>query len=669
MERIITMLASGLLQEEDAQRPPSEKRWDMVRRWMSVCESEHQTCSQARRANSGGAPWFPTRLIDVRSRTGDDGHERYLLIETATTRPEGSRYLTLSHVWGSAPEDQQPAYRTLRRNYDDRTNPAIGIRRDELPPCFVDAIDVTQKLGAHYIWIDSLCIVQDNDRDWEAEAGRMSDVYRNSCCSLSATASSSSRDRFPALDERIQEPRFVNTAWGGRYRGMYQIFDPFFWLDRVTSTRLASRGWVFQERALAPRIVHFGHDQVLWECAEFEAAEEFPLGVPRRFISGGRRGFKWQFNLAGSPRSGSGSAETETEPEPQPESAPLQLHAMWSAALDNYTQCELTKATDKLVAISGVARALADQFRDQYHAGLWQSNLVGGLCWRVRGMRRATQELVPVALYAQRWETSRRAAPPAPYLAPSWSWASVDGCVVPGPYLSAGGSGGHESTRSLVAVTAVAVEPETLDNAFGAVKPAAAMRVQGTMYRLVATASKPPFSHISLRYAAGGTGVEAVSVHLDQPEPLEVLGKAWFLPVLLAERCVEAVEAVAEPPAANAVVKEPVKEAVDQPQRPVSESWHAKLKHKGKRLFGCDTSHSSTAAEVEQEPVPLPSIAAAGDPGSEVGKGLAMGLIVVPTDDGKAYRRVGFHECPGRVLETLGRGAGGLCATGEFVLV
>ncbi len=658
MERIITMLASGLLREEDTQRPPSEKRWDMVRRWLLVCESEHQTCSHNRRTNSGGDPWFPSRLIDVRSTTGDDGHERYLLIETATTRPEGSRYLTLSHVWGSAREDQQPAYRTLRHNYGDRTNPAIGIRRDELPPCFVDAIDVTKKLGEHYIWIDSLCIVQDNDRDWEVEAGRMSDVYRNSYCSLSATASSSSRDRFPALDERIQEPRFVNTAWGGRYQGMYQIFDPSFWLDRVTSTKLASRGWVFQERALAPRIVHFGVDQLLWECAEFEAAEEFPVGVPRRFISSGRRGFKWQFNLAGSPTSDSGVAETEAEPR----SAPLQLHAMWSAALDNYTQCELTKGTDKLVAISGVARVLADQFRDQYLAGLWQSNLVGGLCWRVSGMRRATQELVPVGGYARRWETSRRASPPAPYLAPSWSWASVDGCVVPGPFLSAGEGGGHGSTRSLVAVTAVVAEPETLDNAFGAVKPAAEMRVQGTMYRLVATESEPPFSHISLRYAAGVGSAGIVSVHLDQPEPLEALITAWFLPVLLAERHV-----VAEP--ADTVVKEVVQKAANQPQRPVSESWRAKLKRKGKGLLKRDASKQ---AELEREPTPASSAAAgntAAANAAPAGESSAMGLIVVPTDDGRAYRRVGFHECPGHILETLGQGSGDSCATGEFVLV
>jgi hypothetical protein len=85
------------------------------------------------------------------------------------------------------------------------------------------------------------------------------------------------------------------------------------------------------------------------------------------------------------------------------------------------------------VAILGVARVLADRFHDDYVAGLWRSNLVGGLCWRVPEMRRTTQELIPSGMYARRWEVSRR---PVEYLAPSWSWASVDGEVTAGPFVS-----------------------------------------------------------------------------------------------------------------------------------------------------------------------------------------------------------------------------------------
>jgi hypothetical protein len=637
------MMASGLLlTDSEPNAPPSNKRWALVSQWLGVCEREHQSCARVRRATSA-APWHPTRLIDLWVPTAPDGLKRYRLIETATTQPVGNgRYATLSHVWGSAPQDQQPAYRTLSRNY--RARLTAGILRSELPRCFVDAIDVAWRLRCRYLWIDSLCIIQDSQADWAAEAGRMADVYRNSWCNLSATACSSSRDKFPALDEHLHEPRFVGTAWSGQYRGLYQIFDPLFWQERVTSTRLASRGWVFQERALAPRVLHFGLDQVLWECAESEACEEFPLGIPRRFISSGSRGFKWKFNALENPGPEDAGAADASQ----------QLHAVWTAALDSYTRCELTHATDKLVAISGVARVLADRFRDQYRAGLWQSNLVGGLCWRVDRIRRATQQLVPVGTYARRWDTSRRYSPPAPYLAPSWSWASVDGCVVPCPYLSSeerspsSDESRLESTRSLVVVLAVSVEAETSDNPFGAVKPGAEMRVQGTMYPLVAT-QDPLVRSISVRYAADAASTEAINVQLDQPESVEVLGTAWFLPLLCVDQTADE-------------AKESVEEVVNSPQ----------FGGQDPPMSGA-TSSSSTqkGRELEHEPITpgagaSTGSAAGGNRDAEANS--TMGLIVVPTEDGKSYRRVGFHECPAHVVEALGRPEN-CWVKGEFVLV
>lgn len=90
----------------------------------------------------------------------------------------------------------------------------------------------------------------------------MDRVYSNSFLNLSATASTSSKDHLPSIakKEHFQEPRFVGTAWTGRFAGVYQIYDPHFRTDRVTSTRLASRGWIFQERALALRVLHSGVD-------------------------------------------------------------------------------------------------------------------------------------------------------------------------------------------------------------------------------------------------------------------------------------------------------------------------------------------------------------------------------------------------------------------------
>ncbi|KAK3906386.1 heterokaryon incompatibility protein-domain-containing protein [Staphylotrichum tortipilum] len=634
IERLVTMLASGILDTggPDEQRDPSENRWALVRRWLATCETQHPSCSRAIHANAA-APWFPTRLIVVQPTPGPDGHDMYPLIETATTAPIGNRYLTLSHVWGSGPENQAPAYRTLPGNYTDRIT--AGIRRDALPPCFVDAIDVARRLGVPYLWIDSLCIIQENAADWAAEAGRMSAVYANSFLNLSATASSSSRDRFPALDERQHEPRFVGTAWPEELGGLYQVFDPLFWDDRVTSTRLASRGWIFQERALAPRVLHFARDQLMWECAGLEAAEEFPLGVPRRFISAGKRAFKWEFDFT-----------SPLPSPPSPAAANESLHKTWSTALLTYTSSSLTQPRDKLVAISGVARALAAQHslpEAAYHAGLWQNNLPGDLCWRVPEMRRATQELVPSGLYARRWGVSERVEGRAP----SWAWASVEGCVVPGPF------GG----KWLVKVGQVRLEMEGGDG-FGGVKPGGRMEVEGGMCRLTAEKdARVPVERVVVRYAARGEG--EVWVELDQLEGLEVLGRAWFLPVLEVQRRVEVQREVT------------VEEEQGQTQA-VGESsrsgWRARLKEKGKGLLKRDSGRLPKRASVQA------SGPAGGKPGGKViaqmvDQSFVMGIVVVPTDDGKSYRRVGFHECPAMVLDTLRPAPEGDYLEQQFTLV
>lgn len=540
-EILHTFITNDLLQADEDSNDFSRKRWNWVNRWIKDCNKNHKICSKALRVNQL-SPWFPTRLIDVRPRIGVDGSKHYLLRETANAVGEDHRYITLSHIWGSGPENQRPVYRTLRSNYNARTT--SGIARDTLPACFRDAIDVTERLEIPYLWIDSLCIIQEDAQDWAAEAGCMADVYRNSFLNLSATASSSSKDQFPSMIQtqnsltqsfqapRLHEPRFISTEWTGHFSGNYQIFDPHFWNDRVSSTRLASRGWIFQERALAPRVLHFAFDQVLWECAESERAEEFPVGIPARFIDAGRRGFKWQLSPdLPQPSTVVDGSDSFSEQH-------RVLNSKWAKAIETYTRCELTHAQDKLVAISGVVKVLADYFQDDYVAGLWRSNLVGGLCWRVPEMRRSTQELIPSGLYARRYEISRR---PTKYLAPSWSWASVDGEITTGPFLSLreAFSGLAQDQRGDVIMRSVVDEPDvdftpiTHLNAFGeAIRTE--MRLSGTLYQLQATSTE--FEAIVFHYFGSS---EPAKVYLDQPEEVQSVEEVYFLPLVRVERSIK----------------------------------------------------------------------------------------------------------------------------------
>lgn len=596
---------SGLLQTDegssDNPQDLSKKRWDWVRAWMADCSNKdrHPLCSRALEAIESSS-YLPTRVIEVASIIGQDNSRHYRLLETAKSLPGRHRYATLSHIWGTV---QQPPYRTVSGNYEKRLE--YGIPRDDLPACFQDAIDAADKLDIPYIWIDSLCIIQDDKIDCPTEAGRMDQVYSNSFLNLSATASSSSKDRLPSMAkmDHLQEPRFVGTCWSGRYGGNYQILDPQFWSDRVTSTRLASRGWIFQERALAPRVLHFGFDQVLWECAESERAEEYPHGMALRSPTDGRKEFKWHLN-ADPLQNAAASYETATVGTEETRDHYAVLNDKWTAVLSEYSRCELTKAQDKLVAISGVAKVLADRFGDTYLAGLWQSNLVGGLCWKVPKMRRTTQDLIPSGLYARRWEISRRLEDNG---APSWSWASVDGEIEAGYFQSKegevifeftleSGQAAYITCNSILSDAPIAeVVPKTVNNTFGEIDTERTrLRLRGTIYPLELC---PSGLERELRFRHVGTETP-LTVYVDQPEESDAVKGARWLPLVQ------------------------VKLNAPKTDDPTVQYEIASLTRQIERV---------------------------------------VGIVVVPVGDADVYRRIGLHQCQIVGLECLQGSVESIC--------
>lgn len=86
------------------------------------------------------------------------------------------------------------------------------------------------------------------------------------------------------------------------------------------------------------------------------------------------------------------------------------IHELWARLLTKYSDCQLTVASDKLVAISGLARRFCNQLEldpADYLAGLWRSGMPCALLWSIRGGIRVHGR------------------------APSWSWASMDGYTSP----------------------------------------------------------------------------------------------------------------------------------------------------------------------------------------------------------------------------------------------
>ncbi len=154
--------------EERRRRLPSinalsSSNLTLLSNWITDCKSSHATCQVQE------SSWLPGRLLDVGP---SDGAQLPRLVETSSDSVQG-KYAALSHMWGDM--SNRPPLRTFLSNYDNMQN---GIPISSLPKNFVEAMIVTQRLGLRYLWIDSLCIVQDSSSDWEKEAATMHEVYK-----------------------------------------------------------------------------------------------------------------------------------------------------------------------------------------------------------------------------------------------------------------------------------------------------------------------------------------------------------------------------------------------------------------------------------------------------------------------------------------------------------
>ncbi|KAF2738918.1 HET-domain-containing protein, partial [Polyplosphaeria fusca] len=153
-----------------------EKVMDTARTWLQTCIEKHEACRIRANTSTG---FIPTRLLEV----NDTGSSVRLVLRS--NLPSKEQYITLSHCWGKA-----KIIRLLESTLE-RFQKAIPFKR--LPRNFQDAVKTTAMLGYRYIWIDSLCIIQDSSEDWKAEAAKMGAVYRHSVCTLAALGSSSSQ--------------------------------------------------------------------------------------------------------------------------------------------------------------------------------------------------------------------------------------------------------------------------------------------------------------------------------------------------------------------------------------------------------------------------------------------------------------------------------------------
>ncbi|KAL9594199.1 MAG: hypothetical protein Q9219_007161 [cf. Caloplaca sp. 3 TL-2023] len=358
----------------------------LIRHWISDCRENHESCHENQLA------YCPTRLLDLDQyqSSGD-----VVLVETES---EQLPYNTLSHCWG------HPSNGPLTTTLETFPHRLSRIKFDDLPPTFQDAVSTTRRLGIPYLWIDSLCIIQDSPDDWAKEASKMANVYAGALCTLSAVSSVDSKGGFFRATEKYIDFVYRYDLELGDKRVRVFPCEPNGWSLRGP---LMDRAWALQERELSNRIVHFSHDDLLWECKTMKGSEDVPYLPYRAFDSEPAALLLYDH-----------ARESE-----DPEHPSLRLRKRWFNTIEDYSQRKMTYSKDKLIALSGLAHFYQKrERRGHYAAGLWQVDIPSALLWRVHQYPLDMRQSV---------NASPRLPPGRPegYRAPSWSWASVDGHV------------------------------------------------------------------------------------------------------------------------------------------------------------------------------------------------------------------------------------------------
>ncbi|KAH8660602.1 heterokaryon incompatibility protein-domain-containing protein [Xylariales sp. PMI_506] len=380
----------------------------MIKNWLQDCTDKHPACS-VRHSDA-----LPSRVIDVGSSSDE--------VRLHDGSGQEGRYAALSHCWGHG----KPVT-TTRDNINAHKE---YLHFDAQSKTFMDAVDITRALGLRYIWIDSLCIIQDDPEDWAREAAKMSDVYRNAVVTLSADGASDTSggllantldrgDIHKANSFPIKSPDdgHLVTVYARRRAELpsHPVSFPHSGLEKAQEhpTKLSTRGWVVQERILSPRMVHFYQQELVWSCYSHRRCECRLLpGAPLSSTSEFRRLLVSSALPLPLPAS--------EEQDQQLDITGYDLCMEWPSLVAEFTSKDLSYPQDRLPAISGLATLVQERLPRslQYLAGHWSVDLDYSLLW-----------LSDHKTAAAAGRTVERIATATESYAPSWSWASVAGPV------------------------------------------------------------------------------------------------------------------------------------------------------------------------------------------------------------------------------------------------
>ena len=336
----------------------------MVDQHVAECTNHHALC----RPSQVGT--LPSRIMELRSGVDD-------MIFPIVSNGRQGNYTALSYCWGGPQE--------IVATKDSWEKLMEGIPLQVLPKTIQDAVFVTRRLGHQYLWVDSLCILQDSEQDWLSEASKMADIYGNACVTISAAGGSDCnagcfmKGRAGTGQEVDQLVLGLpNGDTGTIYLQVNNYYEPI-------NDPLNKRGWALQERLLSPRFLIYSAGKVFWQCQTKSGRGIGSARLPNYFFD----------NLLTN-----GHKRELHSPSPKTDET---LFTLWAQIALDYSRRDLTYESDALPALSGLARRLQDITGYEYLAGVWRESLCKWLMW-----------------HTGNYIKSR----PLTYLAPTWSWLS-----------------------------------------------------------------------------------------------------------------------------------------------------------------------------------------------------------------------------------------------------
>ncbi|KAK6854136.1 hypothetical protein PG995_009229 [Apiospora arundinis] len=356
----------------------------LVKNWLRECESQHNDTCLPKLNASNNVQGF--RVIDCHSGK-------------TVEAPAACKYVALSYVWGKPLPPHKPQ--------EGEVEGDTGRTAVESPRVIVDAIAVTKALGQRYLWVDQLCIDQNDGPTRAAQVAQMDKIYANAHLTIVAAAGQDASYGLPGVGDRRRRPQGYVSSVAGNV-DIIQVFPHT--LAELDESTWARRGWTYQEGFLSTRRLIFTDRQISFLCNKSHHAETIQRADALCFskMKASASGFLHMIPSTAFASSARPRSDLAVE---------QQWQNLKQEQLVNYTRRQLTNECDSVNAILGLFRTLQPSGIHHLH----------GL--PIRRRRRRNRGGDPGLESPLAWHHEAEGVVRRRKQFPSWSWSGWEGGI------------------------------------------------------------------------------------------------------------------------------------------------------------------------------------------------------------------------------------------------